>query len=127
MSTKIAIETAGGAVSAELSDNECARAIAARLPVAAQANTWGEEIYFEIGINAALDDTARKTVALGDIGYWPDGDAICFFFGRTPISSAKEIRPASAVNVVGRIHGDLEILKRVRDGETVTLRASEKS
>jgi len=76
-------------------------------------------------VNERLDETAREAVNLGDIGYWPTGDAICFFFGPTPASAPGEIRPASAVNIVGRIRGDLEALKRVRDGQMVTLRLAD--
>ncbi len=64
---------------------------------------------------------------LGDVGYWPTGDAICFFFGATPVSAPGGIRPASAVNIVGRIRVDLEILKTVRDGAQATLRKPDAS
>ena len=119
------IQAAGESVCAELFDTNCARAIAAALPISARANTWGREIYFKVGVNERLDETAREAVNLGDIGYWPTGDAICFFFGPTPASAPGEIRPASAVNIVGRIRGDLEALKRVRDGQMVTLRLAD--
>lgn len=108
-------------LSAELADTACGRAIAQRLPITGQANTWGEEIYFDVGVQADLDDTARDVVELGDIGYWPTGRALCLFFGATPTSGPDEIRPASAVNVVGRILSDLEPLKEVKDGASVHL------
>jgi len=121
MPTLLQIATPHGTVAAELGDTDCARAIAAKLPYTAEANTWGEEIYFAIGVKMKLDKTAKTVVALGDIGYWPTGDAICFFFGQTPVSSPGEIRPASAVNIVGRILGDLNTLKKVADGERIVL------
>ena len=119
--TSINIEASGETISAELFDSACARAIANILPIEGRANTWGEEIYFQINLNAELDETAREVVQLGDIGYWPPGKAICFFFGRTPVSTPDEIRPASAVNIVGKITGDLEMLKRVTDGQAVKI------
>jgi len=125
MPTTFQIGVSCQTVAADLSDTECAKAIAAKLPFTAKANTWGEEIYFRIGVKKALDDTAREVVELGDIGYWPTGDAICFFFCATPVSGPGEIRPASAVNIVGRILGDLEILKRVKDGDMVVLKTRE--
>lgn len=109
-------------IAAELADTECAKAIADCLPVTTAASTWGEEIYFKVGAGQELDDTAQEVVRAGDLGYWPTGDAICFFFGPTPVSGPDEIRPASAVNLVGRIAGNLELLKGVRDGDRVTLR-----
>jgi uncharacterized protein len=60
-------------------------------------------------------------VALGDLGYWPPGQAFCIFFGPTPMSRGDEIRPASPVTVVGRVIGDARVFKRVRPGTSVTI------
>jgi len=63
---------------------------------------------------------------MGDLGYWPPGHAFCIFFGRTPVSRGNEIRPASAVNVFGKVEGDAKVFTRVRDGAKVVLeKASE--
>jgi len=56
---------------------------------------------------------------LGDLGYWPPGSAFCIFFGRTPSSQGEEIRPASPVNVFGKLAGDPTIFKKVRSGTQV--------
>jgi hypothetical protein len=84
-------------------------------------NTWGDEIYFKIPVTSALDETAREVVEKGDLGYWPTGRAFCIFFGPTPASQGDEIRPASAVNIVGKVEGDTDLFKRVRDGENIKL------
>jgi hypothetical protein len=84
-------------------------------------NTWGDEIYFEIPVTSALDETAREIVEKGDLGFWPTGRAFCIFFGPTPASQGDEIRPASAVNIVGRVEGNTDLFKRVRDGENIKL------
>jgi uncharacterized protein len=112
-----------GAVSliAELNDSPTAGAIYAALPLQAAAQTWGEEIYFPIPVTAKLEDTAVEVVAVGDLGYWPTGRAFCIFFGPTPASRGDEIRPASAVNLVGRVLGDAGALRTVEDGELVRL------
>ena len=123
MATSIEIEIEGRRYEAEIGESACAGAIADALPIEGRANIWGEEIYFEIAVAERLDETAREIVELGDIGYWPAGRAICFFFGPTPMSSGDEIRPASAVNIVGSFLGDLEPLKSVGDGVAVTIRA----
>ena len=102
-------------VSGELHDTRTADAIWEALPLSAEVNTWGDEIYFNIPVQMAGED-ARSVVALGDLGYWPPGSAFCIFFGPTPVSRGKEIHPASPVNVFGRIVGDLQALKRVKDG-----------
>ena len=60
-------------------------------------------------------------VGLGDLGYWPPGRAFCIFFGPTPASRGTECRPASPVNVFGRVEGDPKVFKAVRAGERVRL------
>jgi uncharacterized protein len=120
-----AIRIAAGAVTlaAELNDSRSAAAIAAALPIEAKAQTWGDEIYFGIGLTLA-GESPREVVALGDLGYWPPGQAFCIFFGPTPMSRGDEIRPASAVNVVGRVIGDARAFARVRAGSRVRIEAT---
>jgi hypothetical protein len=108
---------------AELNDSATAAAIAAALPIEAKAETWGDEIYFDIGL-ALPGEAPREVVALGDLGYWPPGQAFCIFFGPTPMSRGDEIRPASPVNVVGRVTGDPRAFTRVRAGARVRIEAS---
>ena len=67
----------------------------------------------------AKAEDAREVVELGDLAYWPPGSAFCIFFGRTPASRGDEIRPASPVNVFGRVLGDPTVFKSVRSGTTV--------
>ena len=66
---------------------------------------------------------AKAVVELGDIAYWPPGSAFCIFFGRTPMSRGDEIRPASEVNVFGRIEGDPKVFKKVKGGDQVAIEA----
>lgn len=99
--------TAGGIrVIAELNDSPTADAIWEALPLEARGNTWGDEIYFAIPVQLPLAKDARDVVELGDLGYWPPGSAFCIFYGPTPASLGDEIRPASPVNVFGRILDD---------------------
>jgi hypothetical protein len=113
--------TAGDVVSfAELSETSTAEAIWNALPIEAQANTWGDEIYFSIPVHLGEDD-AQAVVEKGDLGYWPAGNAFCIFFGRTPASRGDEIRPASPVNVFGHVEGDAAVFKGVRGGEKVAV------
>jgi len=113
--------TAGDIVAfAELNDTATAKAIWNALPIEARASTWGDEIYFSIPVYLE-EENAQEVVEKGDLGYWPPGNAFCIFFGRTPASRGDEIRPASPVNVVGRMEGDPTIFERVRSGEKVVL------
>ena len=118
MPTKIRIQAGDATVEGELNDSTTGREIAAALPIDARAQTWGDEIYFSIAVVCEEED-GREVVEMGDIGYWPPGTALCFFFGPTPASRGEEIRPASAVNVVGRIAGDPKVLKSVPAGAKV--------
>lgn len=120
MPTTIRITAGDVVVEAELNDTICAQAVAAALPIDAVASTWGEEIYFSIGVDCRPEES-QAVVELGDLAYWPPGSAFCMFFGQTPMSSAKEIRPASEVGVIGRMTGDLTPLKSVPSGAPVRI------
>ena len=113
---KIKITAGNISATAVLLDNSTADAIWDALPIEATANTWGEEIYFEIPVYLDEADDARETVDMGHLGYWPSGHAFCIFFGPTPISSGNEIKPASAVNIFGQITGDATVFNRVSSG-----------
>ena len=113
-----------GAVTAEagLNGSPTATLIWNALPIEAKGETWGDEIYFGIPVKAELEKDAREVVELGDLGYWPSGNAFCIFFGPTPSSrSPSEIRPYSPVNVVGKAAGDATVFKKVRSGTKVRL------
>ena len=108
---------------AELNDTPTAKMVAEILPYSSGFNTWGDEIYFSIPVESDLDESAREEVEIGDLGYWPTGKAFCIFFGLTPMSSQETIRPASAVNIIGKVMGDAKSLKEVMDVGEITLTA----
>ena len=119
----ITITVNGREVSATLNDTDTATRLWEALPINGAANLWGDEIYFSVPVRADETPTA-EVVALGDLGFWPPGGAFCMFFGPTPMSRGDEIRPASAVVVVGKMRGDLSPLRSVPHGaETVIERA----
>ncbi len=108
-------------VTAELNASPTADAVWEALPLHASASTWGDEIYFSISVKAGLEADARDVVEIGDLGYWPSGTAFCIFFGPTPVSRAGEIRPASAVNVFGKVVEDTGPLRRIADGSEIAV------
>jgi hypothetical protein len=121
MKRRIRISTNQIEVEGYLNDTDTATKVWDALPITASASTWGDEIYFTIPVQAGLEN-GKEVVSLGDIGYWPPGKAMCLFFGKTPVSKGDEIRPASAVTIIGKIGGDLEVLRKVKDGEAITVR-----
>ena len=118
--TQIKIEFENISIDAVLNDSETANKIKKILPISNSVNTWGDEIYISIGVNDGEIDS-KKVVELGDLGYWPPGNAFCLFFGLTPASEGDKIMPASPVNVIGKILGDLEILKSIKSGDKVSI------
>lgn len=119
--TKIIIKIGNLALPAQLNDTPTAQKIANSLPIRGSFNTWGDEIYFSIPVEADLDKSAKEEVEVGDLGYWPEGSAFCIFFGPTPMSPKGKIVPASAVNIVGKVLGDATRLKEVMDEREIIL------
>ena len=120
MPTDIVIFTENIRLEGKLNDTPTAQALAEALPIEGQAQRWGDEIYFPVPqVAQELDDTAATVVQVGDIGYWPPSRALCLFFGLTPSSLPGQIRPASAVNLVGRLEGDPCCLAAVPEDATV--------
>ena len=107
-------------VKAWLNETNTASKILKALPITSRVNRWGDEIYFSIPVETGLENE-KEIVDLGDIAYWPQGNAMCIFFGKTPASKGEEIRPVSTVNVIGRIKGEPKLLKPVKQGEKVTI------
>ena len=120
---KITIKVEDLKVDANLNDSKTAQKIWDALPIEGIVNTWGDEIYFSIAVNTESENT-KAVVSEGDLGYWPPGSAFCIFFGPTPASQGDEIRPASPVNVFGKITGDPKVFKKVRSGATIIIEKS---
>nr|MDO8062797.1 cyclophilin-like fold protein [Candidatus Freyrarchaeum guaymaensis] len=65
---------------------------------------------FTVGIKKGLENPVKE-IEVGDIAYWPLGDALCIFFGK--------IEPYSEVNPVGKIIKGLELFSQVRQGTKI--------
>jgi len=95
------------------------------LPLDVTINSWGEELYTnETPVTVGVEN-AKPLVDLMDVAYWPDGKAICLFFGPTPMSKKGEVRTYSSVNVIGKIKiADKKFLKNMPDGIVATFSLS---
>ncbi|MCS7112826.1 MAG: cyclophilin-like family protein [Nitrososphaerota archaeon] len=112
-----------GEVYAELRDEDnpkTCEAIWRSLPIEGIARRWGDEVYFDVGLNIGLENPSQD-VEVGDIAFWPPGRAVCIFFGLTPMSRCDKPRAYSPVNVFARIMGDPKVFRRVEEGERIRI------
>lgn len=93
------------------------------LPFESVANRWGDEVYFEVPFHADLEPDARADMEIGDVAFWPDGDAMAIFFGRTPASTGPKPRAYSPCNVLGRVVDGLSELRSVKSGTPLSVRS----
>lgn len=114
MTVKITLEDRS--LEAELDETRLAKSIWDMLPMEEYGSTWGDEIYFALPLTPGDIENAQEIVEAGDLAYWPPGNAFCIFWGPTPASFGPEIRPASEVEVFGRIINDPQDLKGSRAG-----------
>ena len=91
------------------------------LPFSVTAHIWGEEIYTDESPITQPEENAKGLVNLNDVAYWPNGKAICLFFGPTPIGKKGEIKPYSPVNIIGKIiTADKSVIKNFKEGAKIT-------
>ena len=83
------------------------------LPIEGNANTYFEEVYFNIPVQLEYENPSSESKC-GDISYWPPGNAFCVFYG--------DSQPASDVNHIGVIIDNIEALKSAEDGNKIIIR-----
>ncbi len=106
-----------------LNNTKTAKDIIGILPLDARAQVWGNEIYFSIPLDNDLED-GKEIVDIGDVAYWPPGNAFCIFFGKTPESTSEKPKAASPVTVIGKIadKADIKYLKSVKQDQQIHLK-----
>jgi len=116
---RIRIAWKGGEVIANLRETSSVNQILKIFPCDARANTWGEEIYFELPVKLGLESDAQQVVEPGTVCFWVEGSALALPFGPTPISNGSECRLVARCNVLGKIEGDPRELKKVKAGSAI--------
>ena len=72
----------------------------------------------------AEEENAQSEASLLDVAYWPEWNALCLFYGSTPISKKGEnnkILPYSPVNIVGKIVSKDDILNKMNDSNSTVI------
>lgn len=122
---QIRIKWSGGELTGTLEDTPTSRKLVEALPCTSSANTWGEEVYFSVPIDVKLEPNARQVVDPGTICFWVQGSSLALPFGPTPISQGDECRLVTAVNILGKLDGDPELLSSIRDGDQITVESAD--
>ena len=118
---KIKITSGPVELVAMLLDTPTASAIYDKLPIESRAQTWGEEVYFEVPVQTAREANAKDVVEAGEIAFWVEGNCVAIGFGRTPISLVNEIRLAAKTNIWAITRDDVKKLATVRPGQKITI------
>jgi uncharacterized protein len=116
---RIRIAWKGGEVIANLWGTSTSKQLLAALPCEATANTWGEEVYFELPVQATLEPEAEQVVEPGTVCFWVQGSALALPYGPTPVSKGDECRLVTRCNILGKIEGDPRELKKVKQGAAI--------
>ncbi len=118
---QVVIHAGDVSIRARLLDTPTADEIWRCLPLHGSARTWGPEIYFHTSVQAEAEPEARDIVSLGEIVFWPAGDAIAIAFGPTPLSRNGELRLAAPCNIWAMALDDVATLRSVHAGEAISI------
>ena len=121
--SKICIRTwNGGEFYAELDKSLMSDTLWLSLPKKYFINMLGSMIYFECPFDCPIEGEEVTQLETGDIAYWPKANAVCIFFGPTPLSK-DDGRPVSPYPVIrmGRLIGDCSAMEDAGDRQSIRL------
>jgi hypothetical protein len=113
MAKRIRIKINGSECTAVLNESKSAVQFLEKLPTRISMTRWGDEFYGDCGISVETAGDARTEMDVGELALWPQGNALCIFFGPTPASVGNEPRAVSPVNPIGKIEGNTRFLKKL--------------
>jgi len=110
-------------IEAILNDTKTVKKLLKILPIKSEINLWGNEIYFKIKMEADLEN-GKELMDIGNIAFWPEGNAFCIFFGPTPTGDGTQPRAISPVTVIGKITGEnwMDKIKKIKSEDTIEIR-----
>ncbi len=111
MEKKIVIKIGNRTIEADLNNSDTSDLFYSALPKKITMQRWGDEYYGDCGIKVNAAKDARAEMEVGELAIWPDGNALCIFFGPTPASTDDKPRAISKVNPIGKISQDVSFLK----------------
>ena len=123
MANKIEVIIKNHNFKVKLNNSKTSQKILSILPVTSYLSTWGNEIYFSIPMEVELENGV-ETLDIGTVAFWPPGNALCIFFGKTPASIGEKPQAASPVTVVGSVEDKKSLLdlKKVKSGEKIEVK-----
>ena len=118
----IVIRTINGEFTGELDQSVISDTIWMMLPKTFYINMLASMIYFECPLDCGVEGKEVTKLRKGDIAYWPKANALCFFFGPTPLSSddGEPVSPYPVI-VIGRLTGDFSGLEDAGDRQRIIL------
>jgi hypothetical protein len=119
VTTTVRITVGDTAIDAVCRDTPTGRAVVEACPFTAEANVWGEEVFFSAPIDAEDEAEQKQVVDPGEIAYWVQGGAIAIGFGPTPASTGDEIRLVAPTNIWADAEDDVRALKNAKAGDPV--------
>ncbi|MDR0778458.1 MAG: AfsR family transcriptional regulator [Methanomassiliicoccaceae archaeon] len=121
--SSIKIRTRSGEWSAILDGSDISNEIWLALPFSSDINMLGCQMYFEMHLDTKVKGDTN-TFEKGDIAYWPDADALCIFFGPTPLSVDERPVAAFPMKKIGHITEECGAMESSGDRTRITIERS---
>ncbi|MCL2711708.1 MAG: cyclophilin-like fold protein [Methanomassiliicoccaceae archaeon] len=119
----IKIRTRSGEWSAVLDDSDASNEIWLSLPFSADINMLGSQIYFVMPLESKEKGNS-KIFEKGDIAYWYEADALCIFFGPTPLSTDERPVSSHPMKKIGSVTGECSGMETSGDRTRITMERS---
>ncbi len=108
----------------ELNNSKAAATFRESLPLQIEMKRWGDQFNGRSPVRIEPDIRAQMEMNIGDVAFWPPGECICVFFGRTPNSPGLTPKLSSPGMVLGKLKGNVAVLSNL--GGTATVFIQEK-